>query len=388
MASGVEVTLTPIYGAQGGSALCSLLTIDKTRILLDCGWTDSFDPAILEPLRAIAPTIDIVLLSHPDLEHVGALPLLLSKWRCPAHVYSTLPVNRMGQMFLYDAYLSRTAADANFSAFSLDDVDAAFKLVNFPGGKNDLLRYSEERTTKGVTFAPLPAGRMLGGSLWRITKGPESILYAVGFNHRTERHLGKASALNLAALQRRPTVMITDALNGLTIHPVPAPAASGLTGALGAAPATATAAALLGKDAAAAAAAAAAAPEKKASARDATDKELVDTILATLRGGGNVLLPTDTAGRCLELLLRLEAAWPEVLDPAQGEIDFPIVFLNHVSSDEGRDCESRGSRLVFFVVRQDRVRVVACYAISINSKTRSITRCHVLYLDSRDTMNP
>ena len=318
MSSGVSVTLTPVYGAQGGGApLCSLLTIDGVRILLDCGWSDTFDVAAIEALKALAPSIDIVLLSHPDLTHLGAVPMLLSVWKSSALVFSTLPVNRMGQMFLYEAYLARSAADASFSTFSLDDVDASFRLVNFPGGRWDILRYSEERTLKGITFSALQSGRMIGGSLWRISKGPESILYAVGFNHRTERHLGKAGGLSLSALHRRPTLMISDAVNGLVIHPVPSAAA-----------AAALSANVSGKDQAAGAAA------TKASVRDAADRELVDTILTALRSGGNVLLPTDSAGRCLELLLRIDGAWPDQPEGQgrEAEIDFPIVFLSHVSA--------------------------------------------------------
>jgi cleavage and polyadenylation specificity factor subunit 2 len=35
----------------------------------------------------------------------------------------------------------------------------------------------------------------------------------------------------------------------------------------------------------------------------------VGTLLGVLRGGGSVLMPVDTAGRVLELLLVLDAAW-------------------------------------------------------------------------------
>jgi len=35
----------------------------------------------------------------------------------------------------------------------------------------------------------------------------------------------------------------------------------------------------------------------------------IDTIMKTLRADGNVLLPTDTAGRVLELLLTLDQHW-------------------------------------------------------------------------------
>lgn len=39
--------------------------------MLDCGWDIYFDTALLEPLRAVVKRIDLVLISHPDLEHLG-----------------------------------------------------------------------------------------------------------------------------------------------------------------------------------------------------------------------------------------------------------------------------------------------------------------------------
>jgi len=50
-------------------------------------------------------SIDAVLLSHPDLYHVGALPYLVGKCGLSCPIYATIPVYKMGQMFLYDFYL-------------------------------------------------------------------------------------------------------------------------------------------------------------------------------------------------------------------------------------------------------------------------------------------
>ncbi|KAI3939514.1 hypothetical protein MKW92_034065 [Papaver armeniacum] len=46
----------------------------------------------------------------------------------------------------------------------------------------------------------------------------------------------------------------------------------------------------------------------------------------TLEGGGNILLPVDTAGRVLELLLVMEQYW------ALNHLPYPIYFLTYVSS--------------------------------------------------------
>jgi Cft2 family RNA processing exonuclease len=47
--------------------------------------------------------------------------------------------------------------------------------------------------------------------------------------------------------------------------------------------------------------------------------QLVEVALAAVRSGGNVLIPVDTAGRVLELLLRLDVAWDD---------SYSIVFVN------------------------------------------------------------
>ena len=72
--------------------------------------------------------IDAVLLSHPDPAHIGALPYLVGRRKLQAPIYATVPVQKMGQMFLYDQFLSRWQT-SEFNTFSLDDVDAAFQRI-------------------------------------------------------------------------------------------------------------------------------------------------------------------------------------------------------------------------------------------------------------------
>lgn len=76
---GSHITFTPLYGADEGVALASLLTVRGFTFLLDCGWNDDFDTALLAPLLAALPRIDAVLLSHLDTAHLGALPYLVGK---------------------------------------------------------------------------------------------------------------------------------------------------------------------------------------------------------------------------------------------------------------------------------------------------------------------
>ena len=61
-----EVRCTPLYGAR-----TALVEIGSVHILLNCGWDVAFDVASLEPLREVASKINLVLLTHHSLEHLG-----------------------------------------------------------------------------------------------------------------------------------------------------------------------------------------------------------------------------------------------------------------------------------------------------------------------------
>ncbi|BBN04094.1 cleavage and polyadenylation specificity factor subunit 2 [Marchantia polymorpha subsp. ruderalis] len=266
-----SVQITPLSGAHSESPLCYLLEVDGFRFLLDCGWTDAFDVAQLQPLASVASTIDAVLLSYPDTMHLGALPYAVGNLGLTATVYCTLPVHRMGQMYMYDHYLSRRAV-SNFDLFNLDDVDTAF-------GNSVQLKYSQHHLLQGkgegITITPYAAGRLLGGTVWKITVDTEDIIYAVDFNHRKERHL------NGTVLQSfvRPAVLITDSYNALNNQPL----------------------------------------------QKQRDAEFLDVVMKALRAGGNVLLPVETAGRVLELVLYLDKCW------AGDKLNYPMALLTNVS---------------------------------------------------------
>ncbi|XP_077241875.1 cleavage and polyadenylation specificity factor 100 [Tasmannia lanceolata] len=269
---GTSVQVTPLCGVYNENPLSYLLSIDGFNFLIDCGWNDLFDPSLLQPLSRIASTIDAVLLSHPDTLHLGALPYAMKHFGLSAPVYSTEPVYRLGLLTMYDHYLSRKQV-SDFDLFTLDDIDAAFQSVT-------RLTYSQNYHIsgkgEGIVIAPHVAGHLLGGTVWKITKDGEDVVYAVDFNHRKERHLNGTVLESFV----RPAVLITDAYNALNNQP----------------------------------------------SRRQRDQEFLDAILKALRADGNVLLPVDTAGRVLELMLILEQYW------TQHHLTYPIFFLNNVAT--------------------------------------------------------
>jgi len=253
--------------------MCYHVSIDGCNILLDCGWNDQFDVDMLAPLAAIAPEVDAVLISHPDTAHLGALPYAFGKLGMNCKVYATLPVHKMGQMYMYDHFLTRQDQGDFQNVFSLDDVDTAFAAfmpvkymqLSMLRGKGD-----------GISVMAYAAGHTLGGAVWKIGKDAEDVVYAVDYNVRKERHLNGTSFDAI----HRPALLITDASS----------------------------------------------IEREVPNKTTRDAKIVDSILSSLRMNGNVLIPIDPAGRVLELILMLEEKW------AQRQLgSYQIVLLTNVA---------------------------------------------------------
>ncbi|CAF4485290.1 unnamed protein product, partial [Rotaria sp. Silwood2] len=259
--------LQVIGGAYNEGALAYLLQTDDFRFLLDCGWDENFSPEIIEEYKRHIKSVDAVLITYPDIYHLGALPYLVGHCGLKCPVYATIPVYKMGQMFMYDLHQSRSNSE-DFTLFTLDHVDAAFDLFI-------QLKYDQsiplEGNGQGLTITPLPAGHMIGGAIWKISKeGEEEIVYAVDYNHKKERS-------NLTKISR-PTLLITDALN----------------------------------------------TKYSQGQRKTKDAQL----LKTMRRDGNVLICVDTAGRVLELALLLEQLWR---NEQSGLFAYSLALLNNFS---------------------------------------------------------
>lgn len=213
----------------------------------------------MKTLRRIVKTVDAVLLSHGDLLHCGALPVIINDLNPNAIIYATVPVHHLGLMTLYDmlqALEPFNAASSWTSLFGYDEVDLVFE-------KMQKLRYSQPvNLTNSIVVSPLPAGHTLGGSMWRIRKPPsEDILYTSSFNHKKEAHLEGA----LFDAITRPSLMIVNSQHALS----------------------------------------------PAVVRKDRDSNLFNSINSTLKSGGSVLVPVDSALRVLELAFVIDSGWNE-----------------------------------------------------------------------------
>ncbi|KAI9033149.1 beta-lactamase-like protein [Hyaloraphidium curvatum] len=273
------VKFTALSGARNEQPPCYLLEIDEAKVLLDCGWSDTFDPDDLKHLKRIAKQVDAVLLSHADLAHLGALPYAAAKLGLDCPVYATVPVHSMGMLAVQDAVLSRTAVEA-FELFTVEDVKKAFDPVV-------QLRYSQPyslqgKNCQGITVTAYSAGHTIGGTVWKIKKDTDEIVYAVNYNHSKERLLN-ASDLNtpngiLEALLK-PSLMITDSDNFYNMQVT----------------------------------------------RRERENNILETIVAALKRDQSVLIPCDASSRVLELCYFLDRTWNE------RRYVYPICFLSHNS---------------------------------------------------------
>jgi len=269
------IRLHPLSGGGDESPHCYLLEVDGFNFLLDLGWDEKFSPSFIKSLERVVRKIDAVLISFPDIAHLGALPVAVGKLGLSCPIYATVPVYKMGQMFLYDLYQARHNIE-EFNLFTLDEVDASFE-------KMTQLKYSQTVHLKdkgrGLTITPLAAGHMLGGTIWKIVKDKdEDIIYAVDYNHKKEIHLNGCDIERLS----RPSLLITDCYNATYNQPK----------------------------------------------RKLRDQMLMNNILATLRNNGNVLVCVDTAGRVLELAQLVDQVWS---NKDSGLLAYSLALLNNVA---------------------------------------------------------
>jgi Cft2 family RNA processing exonuclease len=250
------------------------------------------------------------------------------------------------------AALNTSAAAAAAGGVAAEGGSEAGRAAEGQKGRTVAVRFDEEvQLPDGVAVSPARAGGEYGASVWRISKSTETIIYAPAISPKSDRLVSKsilyskggggaasgpasaagglsgagASAAGSgggaaygaavgAATFRRPTVLITSAPEELYLDKLP-----GLRGLKSVfirqkdgdkAASTVTAASTTAPGSAALPA------SKSLDALTEVDAELVDrVVLPRVRSGGSVLIPVDSTGRGLEVLLRLESQWRREYPP-------------------------------------------------------------------------
>ncbi|KAI1851419.1 hypothetical protein JX266_003494 [Neoarthrinium moseri] len=313
-------TFTPLQGAKSDStAVQSILELDGgIKVLVDVGWDETFDPQTLKELEKQVPTLSLVLLTHATLSHLGAfahcckhIPLFT---RIP--VYATTPVISLGRTLLQELYASTPLAATTIPKASLDEVSYSYNAQAKASESNILLQPpNHEEITKyfslvnslkylqphqplgspfspplnGLTITAYNSGSTLGGTIWQIQHGLESIVYAVDWNQGRENVYAGAAWLGGAAgggtevieSLRKPTALVCSS-KGSTKPSLP---------------------------------------------RAKRDDPLLETIEGCVTNGGTVLIPVDSSARVLELAYLMEHAWRRNAAKEDGKLHSAQLYL-------------------------------------------------------------
>ena len=270
-------------------------------------------------------TLSLILLTHATPSHIGAyvhccktFPLFTQ-----IPVYATSPVIALGRTLLQDVYESAPlaatflpkasisepgASTSAASAASVTEADgnadatSAGRILLQPPTTEEIaryfaliqpLKYSQPHQPipspfspplNGLTLTAYNAGHTVGGTIWHIQHGMESIVYAVDWNQARESVVAGAawfggsgaSGTEVIEQLRKPTALICSTRGGDKF-------------------------ALPG-------------------GRKKRDEILLDMIRSTLVKGGTVLIPTDTSARVLELAYALEHAWRDAAKDTQDDV--------------------------------------------------------------------
>lgn len=271
------------------------------------------------------PTLSLILLTHATPAHIGAFvhccrtfPLFTQ-----IPIYATSPVIAFGRTCLQDLYVSSPLAatflpkasisepGASSTASALGSVGDGEDSTEAAGSAGRILlqaptteeiaryfsliqplKYSQPHQPlpspfspplDGLTLTAYNAGHTVGGTIWHIQHGMESIVYAMDWNQARESVVAGAawfggsgaSGTEVIEQLRKPTALICSTKGGDRF------AVSG--------------------------------------GRKKRDDLLLDMIRSSLAKGGTVLIPTDTSSRVLELAYALEHAWRDASTGEKGD---------------------------------------------------------------------
>ncbi|KAL1854154.1 hypothetical protein Plec18167_000072 [Paecilomyces lecythidis] len=319
---------TPLLGAKSSSSRASqsILELDGgIKILVDVGWDETFDTLDLSELEKHIPTLSLILLTHATPAHLGAFAHCCKTFPLFTQipVYATSPVIALGRTLLQDLYASAPLAATFLPKASISEpgastsaasaaASASGAAANTDGGISSPillpppnpeeiaryfslihpLKYSQPHQPlpspfspplNGLTLTAYNAGHTVGGTIWHIQHGMESIVYAVDWNQARENVVagaawfGGAGASGTEVIEqlRKPTALVCSSKGGDKF------ALSG--------------------------------------GRKKRDDLLLDMIRSSVSKGGTVLIPTDSSARVLELAYTLEHAWRNAAEDGSGD---------------------------------------------------------------------
>ncbi|MGF7400620.1 MBL fold metallo-hydrolase [Thermoanaerobacterium thermosaccharolyticum] len=240
-------------GASEVGASCYLANIDGKNILLDCGIRMSSNKDNLPDFQLIQENggVDVILISHAHMDHIGALPII-SRIYPDAKIYMTHAAKDLTRVLLYDS-LKIMEREAEIPAYAEIHVKEML---------NRIICH-----TPGHTFSPFldadlkvtfySAGHIAGAASIYIVGNEGSFFYSGDFSRFRQNTIEGASIPKL-----RPDVAFFESTYGDKLH----------------------------------------------ANRELEESRLVEKIGSVVKNGGKVLIPAFALGRAQEIILILKKA--------------------------------------------------------------------------------
>lgn len=271
----------------------------------------------------LSPSIDLLLLSHSPSTYTSLYPYARTHWGLKCPVYGTQPTVEVGRLACLEqaeGWRSEVQVVADESnATESQDQPTTGPFVCTPEQINEAfdhvkaVRYSQPIHLSGLLshllLTPYPSGQTLGGSLFKL-RSPTSgtILYALGLNHTTERHLSGTVLLSTQGIQEgglgRPDLLVMEAGRSLT---------------------------------------------RGVKMKDRVSV-LLNLVTETMRGGNSLLFPVDNSPRLLELLVLLDQHWsyqisqsgagPQQQQQRPGNWSYPLCLVSKTGEEGVRVARS------------------------------------------------
>jgi len=268
-----SVNIKNIGGSLTSDPLCYLLDINSFRVLLDCGWNENMEEVDVAPIIDIFQNgVNCIILSHPDVLYIGSLPLFVKKFGYKGPIYGTSLTFKFGRVFLRDILKTRLSEGLPIP-YSIESLEKTFENVCH-------LKYHQHKHIEMKTFESeqcyceiiaYTSGSNLGGATWRITINGEHILYAPCYSILNEECLDFSDSYcntfaNQYDRQRvmneslfRPSAFITFVPN---LHEV-----------------------------------------------GNSKQNLMDDVISILKSQGNVLIPSESLSRLIDIAIIFERYW-------------------------------------------------------------------------------
>jgi Cft2 family RNA processing exonuclease len=261
---------TAFGGAAEVGATCLLLQVAGKNILLDAGIRVNRSGKAALPdfdkLYSMVDKLDLALISHAHMDHIGALPLIRERYPY-APFYCTRPTKAIAEIQLLDTVkiMSREAEEQAEVPLYDEHLVAAtiWAFQERPFGE-----WFEP--IEGVKVYFHPAGHILGAASILLETPEGNVIYTGDISTAAQRTVSGIAPIDFF----KPEVVITEATYGDSMHPP----------------------------------------------RKTEEQRLAQSVWRVIQNQGTVLIPSFALGRAQEIILTLKAFMMNGLIPR-----FPIV---------------------------------------------------------------